>query len=118
LILRAVSSLSSLLIYTILFAALRVAMAFRHVYLPADTETLWSLYARLFIACWVYLDRKGRGLSLPFEFEAFVFFGWPLFLPYYLYKTRGTRRGMALTFVTFAALVFVPVTAQVIVRLM
>jgi len=118
LILRAASSLTSLLIFTTIFAAVRVAVAIRHIYLPPDAERLWSFYAQVFIACGVYLDRKGRGLSLPFEFEAFVFFGWPLFLPYYLYKSRGARRGLAMTFATFFVLFFVPATAQVIVRVM
>ena len=29
---------------------------------------------------WVYLDRRGRRISLPFEFEAFVYFLWPYVL--------------------------------------
>jgi hypothetical protein len=41
--------------------------------------------------CWVHFDRRTHHLSLPFEFDAFVFFAWPIALPYYLYKTRGVR---------------------------
>lgn len=29
----------------------------------------------------------------PFEFDAFMFFAWPVLLPFYLYRTRR-RRGL------------------------
>ena len=62
---------------------------------------------QLFVACWVCLDRKDRRLSLPFEFEAFVFFALPFALSYYLYKSRGARRGILLSVFIFG-LVLVP----------
>jgi hypothetical protein len=110
--------LASLLILTLIFAAFRIGLAMQHLYLAADAEMLWLLYAQVFVSCWVYLDRKGRSLSLPFEFEAFVFFAWPLFLPYYLYKSRGIRRGIAVTVATFFVLFVVPGIAAVIIRVM
>ena len=58
---------------------------------PQATALLWSLAFPTLLAIWVRMDRRGRKLGLPFEFEAFVFFGWPLVVPYYLYRTRGTR---------------------------
>jgi hypothetical protein len=36
-------------------------------------------------------DRKARNFSVPFEFDAFVFFAWPLVLPWYFYRSRGKR---------------------------
>jgi hypothetical protein len=37
---------------------------------------------RLIVTGWVYLDRRCRALSLPFEFDAFMFFAWIILLPY------------------------------------
>jgi len=56
---------------------------------PEATALLWSLEFPTFLAIWVRIDRTRRNLSLPFEFDAFVFFGWPVALPYYLYRTRS-----------------------------
>ena len=119
--LRAVSSLAALTVLTVVFAVARAVLALHHVGLPADAGTLWMLSMQVFLACWVGLDRKGRGLGLPFEFEAYVFWVWPLFLPYYLYKSRGAKRGILLTlFVVGLAIVpgFVATVCEVIARVM
>ena len=57
---------------------------------------LWSLEFQTLLAVWVRMDRRRRNMSLPFEFDAFVFFGWPVAVPYYLYRTRG-KRGVFVT---------------------
>ncbi len=40
---------------------------------------------------WVVLDRRSYSLTASFEFNAFIFFAWMVFVPYYLLKTRGPR---------------------------
>ena len=55
------------------------------------TELLWGFEFRFILAWWVSVDRRIRGFDVPFEFDAFVFFIWPLLAPYYLYRTRGGR---------------------------
>jgi hypothetical protein len=49
---------------------------------------LWTLEYRILLASWVNLDRKARAVPLPFEFDAFVFFAWPIAVPYYFYRSR------------------------------
>jgi hypothetical protein len=58
---------------------------------PQATEVLWTFEFRTLLAIWVRMDRNNRSLSLPFEFDAFVFFAWPVAVPYYLYRIRGWR---------------------------
>ena len=58
---------------------------------PEGAELLWTFEFRLLLAFWVRLDRGVRSFSLPFEFDALVFFVWPVAIPYYLYRTRGRR---------------------------
>jgi hypothetical protein len=43
----------------------------------------------LLLIVWVRADRRLHGLNVPFEFDVFVFFAWPIFVPYYLFRTRG-----------------------------
>ncbi len=58
---------------------------------PDATQLLWGFEFRLILALWVRADRLFRGFSVPFEFDAFVFFAWPVVVPYYLYRSRGGR---------------------------
>ena len=58
---------------------------------PETAAVLWSTEFRFILALWVRADRQVRGFSVPFEFDTFVFFAWPLVLPYYFYRTRGGR---------------------------
>jgi hypothetical protein len=39
------------------------------------------------IAIWALKKIKNENLTKPFELSAFLFFLWPLILPYYLFKT-------------------------------
>jgi len=58
-------------------------------------------------------------MGLPFEFDAFVFFGWPVVVPYYLYRTRG-KRGLILTaavYLLFVVPTVISAIVSVIVRL-
>ena len=59
------------------------------------------------LAWWVYGDRHKRGFPVPFEFEAFVFFAWPIALPYYLFSTRGWRVA-TLIIIALVIVVFLP----------
>jgi hypothetical protein len=57
----------------------------------SSTDLLWAFEFRLILAWWVSVDRRIRDFNVPYEFDAFVFFTWPLSVPYYLYRTRGGR---------------------------
>ncbi len=50
----------------------------------------------LILIWWINTDKYLRGLGVPYEFEAFAFFASPIVVPYYLYRTRGGRRGLLL----------------------
>jgi hypothetical protein len=43
---------------------------------PEAIALLWSFEFQLLLAIWVRMDRRRRNVSLPFEFDTFVFFGW------------------------------------------
>ena len=80
---------------------------------PGHTTRMWGFFLGLLLAWWVYSDRRARGVGMPFEFEAFVVFLWPVVLPYYLYRTRGWW-GLMLG-VGFWALYLVPSVASLLV---
>jgi hypothetical protein len=64
-----------------------------HGVLPVETPgaTLWIVCFTLNVAWWLSWDRRARGFSAPYDFDSFVFFAWPIVVPWYLYRTRGAR---------------------------
>lgn len=45
----------------------------------------------LVVSLWVLADAHRRGKQLCCDYGAFVFFAWPIFVPLYLFQTRGMR---------------------------
>jgi hypothetical protein len=64
-----------------------------HALLPqaGQSRVLWSIAYGLILTWWVHTDRPNRNFKLPFEFEYFVLFAWPVVVPYYLYRRLGWR---------------------------
>lgn len=59
---------------------------------PGDYAAwLWNFGYSFLLALWVRVDRRSQNYDVPFEYDAFVFFAWPFVMPYYLYRTRGTK---------------------------
>ncbi len=56
-------------------------LAVNHLRVPQESVSLESLAQQLFVALWVYVDRQGRQLRLPYEFDAFVFLPGRLLFP-------------------------------------
>jgi len=84
-------SLTPLGVLTAIFAlGLSICAAYRTGN-PNATELLWTFEFRLLLTWWVHADRRARDFGVPFEFDAFVFWAWPLVVPYYLYRSRRGR---------------------------
>jgi hypothetical protein len=107
--------LASLISLTLIYTSTDTILASHHVSLSEESELLWRFLSSFFIACWVHLDRRTQKLNWPFEFDAFVFFAWPVALPYYLLKSRGMR-GLLLAALIFA-LMLVPRAIQIVIRM-
>jgi hypothetical protein len=90
-------------------------LAIRHREPSALTHLLWAWGFSLILVCWVWVDARARGYVPPFDFGAFIFFGWPFVVPYYLYRTRRAR-GL-LSGLGICTLYFVPDVAVLIIRL-
>jgi hypothetical protein len=84
-------SLFPLVVLGAIFSIGSLIMALHGMPVPNATGKLWSLAFQLMLAFWIHFDRQLRGFHSPYEFDAFVFFAWPIVVPYYLYKTRGGR---------------------------
>jgi hypothetical protein len=110
---RATLSFVPLILLTMIFTVARVVLASHSRVLPEEWALLENLFQQLVLALWVSLDKQGRHLRLPFEFDAFVFFAWPIALPYYLVKSRGAR-GLLLAALVFALFVIPPIVVQVV----
>jgi hypothetical protein len=66
-------------------------LAVRGIPLSEETGRLDSFVFNLVLALWVRFDRRARDFSVPYEFDAFMFFAWPFLLPWYLYQTHKSR---------------------------
>jgi hypothetical protein len=84
-------------IYTV---GLSIAMKTRRFDLPEKSKGFYALFFSLFIIWWVGIDRRRRGLSVPFDFDFLVYLTWPFMIPYYLFRTRG-RMGIFYALVLF-----------------
>lgn len=59
-------------------------------------ELVSSVALPLVIAAWVMADARKRGVRLCYDFDSFVFLGWPVVVPVYLFQTRGFRAFLTL----------------------
>jgi len=50
------------------------------------------------VALWVLADANRRQRALPYDYGSFVFFGWLLVVPLYLWSTRRWRAVIPLLF--------------------
>jgi hypothetical protein len=50
----------------------------------------------LIVASWMIADAHKRGRKLPYDFDSFVYFAWPVILPIYLFQTRKWRAFLTL----------------------
>ena len=88
---RSAVPLLLLILFTLVESIASAASGANRVPISKEATLFGSLCWSLVVVWWVVIDRKGRRLNLPYEFDAFVFFGWIAVVPYYLYKTRGRR---------------------------
>ena len=67
---------------------------------PSGIAAVAAMLSTLFlagsIALWVLADARQRCHPVPYDFGSFVFFTWPVFVPIYLFCTRGWRAFAAL----------------------
>jgi hypothetical protein len=101
-----------LVVLTTIFTVGRSFLAVHGLGVPGAAELLWTFEFRIVLAWWVSVDRRIRGFSVPFEFDALVFFAWPFIVPYYLYRTRG-RRGLFLVTGIYGLYLLPYLTAQI-----
>jgi hypothetical protein len=84
-------SLLPLITLTLICSVGLAILASRGISAPDGSRLFWRFAFGLFVVRWVAIDRRSHSFSVPFEFDAFVFFAWVFVVPYYLFKTRGPR---------------------------
>ncbi len=77
----------------VLTVTAKIVLVFFHdAEFSTDSGRFWELMLGSVWSWWVYVNRKRLGQRYPFEFDALVFFAWPIVVPYYLVKSRDSRR--------------------------
>jgi len=78
-----------------MFYCLAIAARYEDLGSPSGRPAIMANIAQWFfassLALWVLADARQRRRSLPYDFDAFVFFAWPFIVPIYLFQTRGWR---------------------------
>jgi len=98
---------------TAIYAIGLSVFSFHNLAVPEGIALLGRFEFSLILTWWVRADRLARRFSVPFEFDAFVFFAWPIFATYYLYKTRR-RRGLLLAAGIFGLFIAPGTVAQLL----
>ena len=88
---RLVNPISGLLFLVAVFTVNSMISSYYEEATSAESDLIYNLGFAIFLMWWVYRDRHQRRWPVPYEFEAFVFIGWPITIPYYLVRTRGWR---------------------------
>ena len=84
--------------------------------LTPHADFVLSITFPFLLAFWVTTDARARHRVLCYDFDTFVYFGWPVVIPIYLFQTRGI--GAFLTLLCFAGLwVFAWCVAIVVSRI-
>ena len=89
--------LGFLISFTVIYSiGLAIPAAYAVIPVLERARFLWTPIFILILIWWINADRHLRDLGVPYEFEAFAFFASIIVVPYYLYRTRGRRRGLLL----------------------
>lgn len=94
------------------YSFVQISLNLQQQEVSATTDTIWAFAFAILVAIWALKEPKQSEFEAPFEFGAFLYFFWPVVLPYYLMKTRGTE-GLVLFF-GFVAIYAAPFTSGLI----
>jgi hypothetical protein len=67
---------------------------------PLIGTLIAQVAVRIILVTWVYADAQSRGRGLCYDYDTFVFFAWPVVVPYYLFQTRGARAFLTMLYFT------------------
>jgi len=102
---------TSLLVMTMI--SISIILSFLEIYLginnafgSGSAQALWGLVFAVLVAMWCIEDAKLSKFRLPYDYGAFMYFLWPIVLPYYLCATR--RMDGVVMFFGFVGIYTVP----------
>ena len=108
-----ITKFNILLAFSILYSILISILAYTGEWTSYWTDFFYTFSVIFLIAWWVKDDMSKQKFYGPYEFPAFVYFGLPVVLPYYLIKTRGWKG--ILNAVGFFTLIMAPYLLAVII---
>ena len=86
-----ITKLNTLLAFSILYSTSGSILAYPGEWVSDETDLFYWFFGNFLIAWWVKDDMSRKRFYGPYDFPAFVYFGLPVVLPYYLIKTRGWK---------------------------
>ncbi len=75
---------------------------------------LFGISVSAILTLWVHYDSLSSGMLLGIDQPMFIFLGWPLMFPVYVFRSRGFRSG-SLLLLSFLGVFIFPIIAALIV---
>ncbi len=79
------------MIASVLYSLMQASATYANMGSSPSTEGIWLLVFLFSTVVWADRDRKNNDFSGVFDFGAYMYFAWPVALPYYLIRTRGLK---------------------------
>lgn len=96
----------ALFFLSLVYSCAQVVLNMQEEVVSDSTDVLWTFIFAILIAVWAKKEPKQKEFDAPFDFGSFLYFAWPVVLPYYLVKTRGSE-GLVV-FLGFVGLYLMP----------
>lgn len=86
-----------------------IFLGMHQIQLSSSSLYLYSISLSLILALWVHYDSRLSGISLGMDQAMYIFLGWPIMFPIYVFRSRGLRRGglLLLAFLGITILAFI-----------
>ena len=87
--------------------------SFLKIQQSASLFPLYAIFVSTALTFWVHYDSLSLGISMGLDQAMYIFFGWPLMFPVYVFKSRGFRSG-SLLLLSFIGLYIFTIIAAVV----
>ncbi|MDH5325472.1 MAG: hypothetical protein OEZ68_15265 [Gammaproteobacteria bacterium] len=89
--------LSALILFSVVMGVYELVLFSKEMEVSRSLSFIWAFVFLVFVALWVSEDSKAfPEIYRPFDYGYLVFLFYILYLPYYLVKTRGIMKGVAM----------------------
>jgi hypothetical protein len=91
-----------------------MVLASQQIQQSSSVLSLYALSISTILTLWVQHDSRSLGTSLGLDQSMYIFFGWPVMFPAYLFRSRGFRSGGLVLLLFLGIMLLAFITALII----